>query len=434
MAENKRYLDLDGLSHFWTGVKKYVDDADFGKVDKTTTVNGQKLENDVVLGGANITVGGAGAHKDKNVTSAIDALDAAIKAAAASGVTSFGGATGAISVDTTGTAAGSVKFKMTGQALSGTVTGFGDLATTGALNAAKQELNTAIKLKADQSALDTAVGRIGTLETEKAAKAEAVGSLKVSSSAAASSATITITPVSVGGSDLTSKIANATIPAAKDDECGVVTLRTIKSLAATAATSAYKVKGSKESLAAVLAVPSAVVGDVYNITAQFTLGSKPYPAGTNVVFIGHGESEGTDDPKQESQWDALGGTVDLSPYATTASLNSVRDNLSGQISTVDGKVGNLTTTVTGHTTDITNLKTTTDGHTTDITNLKTTTGGHTTDITNLKTTTGTHTTDITNLKNADEKLGERIGVLETWKGEWVRIKETEIDAIFNPKP
>ena len=66
--------------------------------------------------------------------------------------------------------------------------------------------------------------------------------------------------------------------------------------------------------------------------------------------------------------------------------------------------------------------------------MKTTTGGHTTDITNLKTTTGTHTTDITNLKNADEKLGERIGVLETWKGEWVRIKETEIDAIFNPKP
>lgn len=392
MAETKKYLDFDGLSHFWTRVKSYVDTADGLKVDKTTTVNGQKLENNVVLGGANITVGGAGAHKDKDVTSAIDALDAAIKAAAASGVTSFGGQTGAIVVDTVGTAVGSVKFTMTGKTLSGTVTGFSALATTEALNAAKQELNNVIKLKANQSALDTAVGRIDTLETGKAAKTEAVGSLKVSSSTTASGATIAITPVSVGGGDLTSKIANATIPAATDDDCGVVTLKTIKSLAATAATSAYKIKGSKNSLAEVLAVPSAVVGDVYNITAQFTLGGKPYPAGTNVVFIGHGESEGTDDPKQESQWDALGGTVDLSPYATTASLNSVRDNLSGQIGTVDGKVGGLTTTVGGH------------------------------------------TTDIANLKDVDKTLGGRIGALETWKGEWARIKETEIDAIFSPKP
>ena len=420
MAETKKYLDLDGLSHFWTGVKNYVDTADNLKVDKTTTVNGQKLENNVVLGGTNITVGGAGAHKELTVAAAINTLKGAIDAAAAAGVVSFGGQTGAIVVDTAGEAAGSVKFVMTGKTLTGTVTGFSALATTEALNAAKQELNGAIKLKANQSALDTAVGRIGTLEAEKAAKAEAVGSLKVSSSATASDATITITPVSVGGSDLTSKIANATIPAAKDDECGVVTLRTIKSLAATAATSAYKIKGSKNSLAEVLAVPSAVVGDVYNITAQFNLGSKPYPAGTNVVFIGHGESEGPDNPKLETQWDALGGTVDLSPYATNAALTEARNALLGQISTVDGKVGDLTTTVGKHTTDITDLKTTT--------------GTHTTDITNLKTTTGTHTTDITNLKAADEKLGGRIGVLENWKGGWSRIEDADIDVIFNLKP
>ena len=405
MAENKKYLDLAGLSHFWTGVKSYVDTADRLKVDKTTKVNGQKLENDVVLGGANIIVGGTGAHKDKDVTSAIDALDAAIKAAAASGVTSFGGQTGAIVVDTVGTAVGSVKFTMTGKTLSGTVTGFSALATTEALNAAKQELNNAIKLKANQSALDTAVGRIDTLETGKAAKAEAVGSLKASSSATGTGATITITPVSVGGSDLTSKIANATIPAAADDKCGVVTLRTIKSLAATAATSAYKIKGSKKSLAEVLAVPSAVVGDVYNITAQFTLDGKPYPAGTNVVFIGHGESEGTDNPKSETQWDALGGTVDLSPYATTSALNDAKRELTTTINGVDSEVKKLSTTV----------------------------GTHTTDITNLKTTTGTHTTDITNLKDADGKLGERIGALETWKGGWSRINDTDIDAIFSPK-
>lgn len=389
MAENKKYLDLDGLSHFWGKVKDYVDTADGLKVDKTTTVNGKPLNTKVTLAGADVIVGGTGAHKELTVAAAINTLKGAIDAAAAAGVVSFGGQTGAIVVDTVGETAGSVKFVMTGKTLKGTVTGFSALATTEALNTAKQELNNAIKLKANQSALDTAVGRIDTLETGKAAKTEAVGSLKVSSSVTGSGATITITPVSVGGSDLTSKIANATIPAAKDDECGVVTLKTIKSLAATAATSAYKIKGSKKSLAEVLAVPSAVVGDVYNITAQFTLDGKPYPAGTNVVFIGHGESEGTDDPKQESHWDALGGTVDLSPYATTSALNDAKRELITNINGVDSEVKKLSSTV------------------------------------------GEHTTDITNLKEADKTLGGRIGDLETWKGEWSRIDDTDIDTIFN---
>lgn len=423
MAENKKYLDLAGLSHFWTGVKSYVDTADGLKVDKTTTVNNKPLSTDVTLAGTDVIVGGTGAHKELTVAAAINTLKGAIDAAAASGVTSFGGQTGAIVVDTTGETAGSVKFVMAGKTLTGTVTGFSALATTDALKVAKQELNDAIKLKANQSALDTAVGRIDTLETGKAAKAEAVGSLKASSSATASGATITITPVSVGGSDLTSKIANATIPAATDGECGVVTLRTIKSLAATAATSAYKIKGSKKSLAEVLAVPSAVVGDVYNITAQFTLDSKPYPAGTNVVFIGHGESEGVDDPKQESQWDALGGTVDLSPYATTSALNDAKRELTTTINGVDSEVKKLSTTVGGHTTDIANLK-----------DADKTLGGR---IGTLETWKGTATgqintleTNVTALQNADIKLGERIAVLEKWKD--TPLTPTEIDTIFNP--
>lgn len=281
MAENKKYLDIDGLSYFWGKVKDYVDTA---------------------------------------------------------GVVSFGGAKGAVLVDTVGTAVGSVKFTMSGQTLTGAVTGFGNLAT----------------------------------------KTEAVGAIKVAGSvnptASSVAASVTITPVSVSGSNLTPATASITIPAATEDACGVVTLGTIKNLAATAATSTYKVKGSKESLAAVLAVPSAVVGDVYNITAQFTLGGKPYPAGTNVVFIGHGESEGTDNPKLEAQWDALGGTVDLSPYATITALTEARNALSGQINAVDGKVGGLTTTVNGH------------------------------------------TDDIAALKAADDTLSGRIGTLESWKG------------------
>lgn len=45
------------------------------------------------------------------------------------------------------------------------------------------------------------------------------------------------------------------------------------------------------------------VGDVWNITDDFTLDSKSYPAGTNVAWDGTG-------------WDALAGSIDLSNYYT----------------------------------------------------------------------------------------------------------------------
>lgn len=48
-----------------------------------------------------------------------------------------------------------------------------------------------------------------------------------------------------------------------------------------------------------------VVGDVWNVTAAY----QTYPAGTNFVWSG-------------SAWDALGGTVDLSPYLTITDAQS----------------------------------------------------------------------------------------------------------------
>lgn len=62
---------------------------------------------------------------------------------------------------------------------------------------------------------------------------------------------------------------------------------------------AYRVKGTKATIAEVTALTTKAVGDVWNVTAEFTLGEKKYPAGTNVVWTG-------------SEWDPLGGTVDLS--------------------------------------------------------------------------------------------------------------------------
>lgn len=61
---------------------------------------------------------------------------------------------------------------------------------------------------------------------------------------------------------------------------------------------AYRVKGTKATIAEVTALTTKAVGDVWNVTEEFTLNSKKYPAGTNVVWTG-------------SEWDPLGGTVDL---------------------------------------------------------------------------------------------------------------------------
>ena len=47
--------------------------------------------------------------------------------------------------------------------------------------------------------------------------------------------------------------------------------------------SVYRVKGTKANISDVLALTDAKVGDVWNVTNEFTLSSKKYPAGTNVV-------------------------------------------------------------------------------------------------------------------------------------------------------
>ena len=61
---------------------------------------------------------------------------------------------------------------------------------------------------------------------------------------------------------------------------------------------AYRVKGTKATIAEVGALTTKAIGDVWNVTSEFTLNSKKYPAGTNVVWTG-------------SELDPLGGTVDI---------------------------------------------------------------------------------------------------------------------------
>ena len=82
--------------------------------------------------------------------------------------------------------------------------------------------------------------------------------------------------------------------------------------------SAYRVKGTKDTVAEVLALTDAKVGDVWNVTAEFTLQGKKYPAGTNVVCVTATSSLAHDD----RNWDALGGTVDLTPYLTKSDASN----------------------------------------------------------------------------------------------------------------
>lgn len=80
----------------------------------------------------------------------------------------------------------------------------------------------------------------------------------------------------------------------------------------------YKYKGTKSTISEVIAITYAVVGDVYNVEAEFSVNGKKYPAGTNVACIKNTSTT----EHTEANWDPLGGTVDLSAYATKAEMNS----------------------------------------------------------------------------------------------------------------
>lgn len=85
--------------------------------------------------------------------------------------------------------------------------------------------------------------------------------------------------------------------------------------------SVYRIKGSKTNISEILALTDAKVGDAWNVTNAFTFGGKPYPANTNVVCI---TATSTSD-HDENNWDPIGGTVDLSPYAKKSDMSYTTD-------------------------------------------------------------------------------------------------------------
>lgn len=80
----------------------------------------------------------------------------------------------------------------------------------------------------------------------------------------------------------------------------------------------YKYRGTKADISEVIAITNAIIGDVYNVEAEFSVGGKKYPAGTNVACIKNTSTT----EHTEANWDPLGGTVDLSAYATKVEMNN----------------------------------------------------------------------------------------------------------------
>lgn len=107
--------------------------------------------------------------------------------------------------------------------------------------------------------------------------------------------------------------------------------------------SVYRIKGSKTNISEVLALTDAKVGDAWNVTNAFTFGGKPYPANTNVVCL---VATSTSD-HDENNWDPIGGTVDLSPYAKKTEVDEADNEIWEQLNVAVSKdeiVNNLTST------------------------------------------------------------------------------------------
>ena len=106
----------------------------------------------------------------------------------------------------------------------------------------------------------------------------------------------------------------------------------VNNAVSTAIASVYKVKGSVATYGD-LPVSGQSVGDVYNVIAAYST----YPAGTNWVWTG-------------TEWDALGGTIDLSPYMLVSDFNTYSATTKTAIEGIEGRVSTLETGLSAETT------------------------------------------------------------------------------------
>ena len=101
---------------------------------------------------------------------------------------------------------------------------------------------------------------------------------------------------------------------------------------AAAVTKAYVYKGSVESYGDL--PENAENGDVWNVATESVVDGKIYPAGTNWAWVAS-EEEG------KSHWDALGGIVDLTPYATSADTHNAIAAVQAEVDALEANVETL---------------------------------------------------------------------------------------------
>lgn len=127
-------------------------------------------------------------------------------------------------------------------------------------------------------------------------------------------------------STVDSKISTATADMATQTWVGqqnYATTSSVNSLISAAVAGAYKAKGSV-AFASLPELDTATVGDVYNVTDQFSTTEnfmegtgKTYSAGTNVVCVDAGSGA--------KKWDVLAGFVDLAGYVAKTDMVAITD-------------------------------------------------------------------------------------------------------------
>lgn len=105
---------------------------------------------------------------------------------------------------------------------------------------------------------------------------------------------------------------------------GYATTTNVNTLINQAVSTVYTPKGSLTDISTLIALSnSGKVGDVYNISSEFTTTNvfiegigKTYPAGTNIVLV---------EVEDEKKWDVLAGSVDLSSYVQATELVAITE-------------------------------------------------------------------------------------------------------------
>ena len=113
-------------------------------------------------------------------------------------------------------------------------------------------------------------------------------------------------------------------------EQGYATTTSVNNLISQAVSTVYTPKGSLADISTLTTLAaSGKVGDVYNISSEFTTTNvfiegigKKYPAGTNIVLV---------EVEETKKWDVLAGSVDLSAYVKSSELIAITSEEINQI-------------------------------------------------------------------------------------------------------